>query len=368
MSSEADSFPKYQELLQQHSFPLSDDTFSNFDSHLGDAQVGGGDETITLSRPRAEIQDIQQIATLLAKHRGVDPMSLFEEVTELCRGRLNTLPILESLSSSAVGLANIEGQIDIEWQPPARRARSATILDERRRFPFDPGDDSGFGSFQSMPDKPATRGHSPLRRSQTISYLNSGSHTPDRTSSRPLLRVLPITPVMSDCVVPSSRIPSPNVTSGFLAQPRRGDSTSSVVTAVQHGQRSNPSSSSTSRSGSYSSNVNQPAMTQPTGSPEGMSQRSTSSSSVLTGSAGSAGSRLVDEKRSLRTNLALAAARAAGNRYSGGHNGVPSPRQRVSQSCSGRSSISSRSKHSKVGSPDHSVKENVVDESGVIVE
>lgn len=343
--SDTDSFPSYTEPPRKHSFPQSDATFSSFESSMNITSSDAVEDTAALRISRADTSEVRQIAELVAKQRGVDPDLLMEEVALLCHGDLRMQQSSQPLSSSPPEDA-IARDLEVAAAPIVSGSPSSIAGGGgRRRFSFDAGDDSGFGSLQSLRGRSAA--YLPLGRSQTALEPRVGSHT-SSISSHPPLNVLPISPENANALLSPKSIPSPTH-SGSLAQPTREGSSSSIVTALKDMNNSEASSRSESRSSSYSGHGNPLLLARFSSSPKEMSQPSSTSSGMP-----NAGRRLVEEKNSLRANsLATAAARAAGKRCSSGSNGGgQSPSQPRSQRSSVQSSTSSLFRRSHIDSDD----------------
>lgn len=296
-------------------------TFSSIGDLLPDEME---DETLTspITAPVHKTDDVQLIADMIARQRGLPVEFLLPQVLALYKGPDDTDTGNEqsngaqrSISSLLKDVCRFDGET-LKHRPEPLTAivkHTGEILSstaptyERRRFSFELGDDSShdllFPSHQSVPSVPTRSHSSPFRRKMSPAQLPEVYPT---SKSSPLGTATNVQPSPTSPVFPRSpllsKIPSPAFDSS-LARPRREESTSSLVTTIKHSHRST-SSESSSQKGAMSPALSDAGAVRS----RPLSKRSSSDSGKLAGA-----HRLTEQKNALRgSNLAIAAARAAG--------------------------------------------------------
>lgn len=228
----------------QQSFDSSGDTYSTF-SWAGDALPDELTED-TITGPVTgdhELQDIQHIALLIAKRRRLDPDLFVCKIMEMCQNedRLHKHAIGEAEKPlmSSFGSSNH----DFMWTEQQRQNTSSpnlavsptqcpTPLKQQRRFSFDAGDDSDFGSLPA--DKATSIVHLPhsVQRVQsrvTTTTTFSSCLDLDVFAPKPVLPLTtPIPTVISTAPTmtmltpeePSTKSREEDSTSSHMSQPR----------------------------------------------------------------------------------------------------------------------------------------------------
>lgn len=290
----------------------SEGTFSSFSSVDIPSTEDPGEDTLVMANLSAEEWRLELIASLISKRKDMDPFGLLPRIFELCSGSdgyLSSCPEDSSQSSSSIAHGPDKGMAPVINGDLALRRYSfdhkdnLTLAEQHhlrpRRFSFDLGDDSGFGSLQSFRRPEEEDASETLRRSSSaMASLTGGTELNQQIiAAFPDVPAGPSTPLTAGFPPSSSLIPSPVYPAG-RARPRREASNSSVQTIVLHSPEeeiSDPMSFESTKRQSTDSLL---------GSPPDLAKRRSSSN---------VGQRLVEEKQCLRSNsMAVAAARAAG--------------------------------------------------------
>ena len=292
----------------------SSSTYSTFSSAGDDLPDETVEDTVRNLPISSDMDEVLRIANLIAQKRGISADILVPKILKLCDENASVTTTEQDTHEAWYSTS-----VPVQSRPHAKtvplfslpNGRDAGVLARlSRRFSFDFGDDSGFGSLQSemragAPDMPE-----PLRRSQSAAdhlVFTSTKFTKGGDTS-PLLS-------QSPSLLASSMIPAPAQKSP-LARPRReGSSSSTTIDLVLRHFGSSASSRAQSRA---SSRLDIPSCGTEHGT--GPGPQSTSNSAIAS-TTRAGGIRLVQGMQLLRSNsLAIAAARTASN-VSGGSSG-----------------------------------------------
>ncbi|GAB7337431.1 hypothetical protein MBLNU457_g2772t1 [Dothideomycetes sp. NU457] len=211
--------------------------YSNFSSN-GDALPDEeADDTIRELPVSPDMQEIKRLAELIARMRGLNSAALVNKIYALC----DESPVGVSSSSGSpidafpktLELRDNQNPLTInEVHPTAilslpNGVTLAQITRKQRRFSFDYGDDSGFGSLQSELAANKSERARALRRSHSAMDCvpTTAASSPDRgESSRPPSPFLPRASMLSSTF--------PAGTSSLLTRGQRDSSSSGAVTAT----------------------------------------------------------------------------------------------------------------------------------------
>lgn len=211
--------------------------YSNFSSN-GDALPDEeADDTIRELPMSSDEQEIRRLAELIARPRGLNPVALVNKIYALCdespigvsstsESPIDTFPkgFESPHSRNPLTIGEVHPNALLNISPGMTFAQ---IARRQRRFSFDYGDDSGFGSLQS--ELGANKGERAraLRRSHSAMdhVPTTAASSPDRGESSG-----PLSPFLSRGSLLASTLPAG--TSSLLPRPQRDSSSSGAVTAT----------------------------------------------------------------------------------------------------------------------------------------
>jgi len=254
---------------------FSDETFSTF-SFAGDvwSDANADTEAAECTGDENELFAIKRIATVLARRRHINPDEVMPKLLDLCS-------VLSSDGTPFAGKTNADGNrhgplevatmvsmtpVTTVRKQPSLMAKASGffhrlkthsavdhVVEDRHRFSFDVGDDV---VALSTPVGRGEANEGSLRKSVSLSDLSRMSQQRDAMPQRNPFP-LPTTPTTAAPPVEArrmSRIPTPVHGSGGLARPRqeREDSSSSLLTVINHDKRNSHRCGSTGSS-TYSS-------------------------------------------------------------------------------------------------------------------
>jgi len=266
-----------------------------------------------------DTEEVLRMANLIAQKRGIKADILVPRILKLCDDTTSIATTDEPeqdvhedvpLSSVSVYPRTCSRTVPVFSLPNGRV--SNTPRRRSRRFSFDFGDDSGFGSLQSDSRTSTLYAPGPPRRSQSaMDHLTINSNQSQKSEDydrSPLLS-------RSSSLLASSMIPAP-ASKSPLARPRREGSSSGILDVVSQQPNSSENSRAQSRAGSRADRMSRGSESEASQVSQEPSQRTSVASFTPSG-----GKRLVQGMQLLRSNsLAIAAARTASN----GSNSSPS--------------------------------------------